>query len=98
MKALYSLGFFLVFTVVLGFTLLNLKPVPVYFYHDFSIDIPLAVALTIELLAGLIIGMVVRFFQVRTLKTEVMRLEKELQRSEERARLLRSTVVSGSSE
>ena len=96
MKILYSLGFFLVFAVALTFTLLNLKPVPVYFFHNFSVEIPLAVALTIELLVGLIIGMTVRAVQVRRLKVEVTRLEKDLKRAEERSRLLRSTVINPS--
>ena len=96
MKILYSLGFLLVFAVALTFTLLNLKPVPVYFFHNFSIEIPLAVALTIELLAGLTIGMTVRAVQVRRLKVEVMRLEKDLERAVERSRLLRSTVINPS--
>ena len=96
MKLLYSLGFFLVFAVALIFTLLNLKPVPVYFFHNFSVEIPLAVALTIELLAGLAIGMTIRAVQVRRLKVDVIRLEKDLERAEERSRLLRSTVINPS--
>jgi len=54
-KILTALGFFGIFIVALIFSVLNFHSVTIHFYL-FSLQMPLVVALTLELFAGIAIG------------------------------------------
>lgn len=60
-KIVTALGFFSIFVVALVFSILNFHPVTVHFYL-FSLQLPLVVALTLELFAGIAIGISAALF------------------------------------
>ncbi len=88
MKIFYLIVFFLIFLVALLFSLLNLHSVDIYFYKDFSISMPLVWALTLELLAGIVIGLAVRTLRIVRLKSEYEKLQQKLIQAEEEIRSL----------
>ena len=90
MKFLYLIVFFLIFVVALLFSLLNWHLVDIYFYKDFSISIPLVLALTLELLVGIVIGFSVRAMRIMKLKSEHAKLQQKLIQAEEEIRSLRA--------
>lgn len=77
-KILYFLVFLIIFLIALMFSLLNLDPVKIYFYKGLGIELPLALVLTLELLAGVVIGYSVRLLRYMRLSSECNRLRKEL--------------------
>ena len=91
MKILYLIAFFLIFVVALLFSLLNWHPVDIYFYKDFSISMPLVLALTLEFLAGIVIGLSARAMRIMKLKSEHEKLEQKLIQAEEEIRSLRTS-------
>lgn len=78
-RLIYLSVFVCIFVVALVFSLLNLDPVRVYFYRSVFIEMPLAAALTLELLVGVGIGYSVRMFRYLKLKSEYAQLERELE-------------------
>ncbi len=82
-KILYVLLFLIIFLVALMFSLLNLDPVKIYFYKGLGVELPLALVLTLELLAGVVIGYSVRFLRYMRLSSECNRLRKELVAAEQ---------------
>jgi len=88
MRILYLSFFFLLFVAALLFSLWNLHPVDIYFYKDFSIAMPLVLALTVELLVGIVIGFSVRAMRSRKLKSEYEKLQQKLIQAEEEIRSL----------
>ncbi|MEE9355375.1 MAG: LapA family protein, partial [Methylococcaceae bacterium] len=63
MKIILILVFLLIALVALVFSLLNFQPVEINLYFT-TISLPLAIALTIELFAGIGIGLLAAFFQI----------------------------------
>ncbi|MGH8498262.1 MAG: lipopolysaccharide assembly protein LapA domain-containing protein [Methylococcales bacterium] len=68
--------------IALVFSLQNLDHVKVYFYRgvgkELAIELPLAWALTLELLAGVVIGISILLIRYLKLKAENARLKKQL--------------------
>lgn len=80
MKIILYLIFSVVFIIALIFSLLNFHLVEIKLGFT-SLSIPLAVALTIELFAGIIIGLLVAFLKIVKLKSDYAQLNKQLNRS-----------------
>lgn len=82
-KILYFALFALIFLIALIFSMQNLDSVKVYFYRgvdkELAVEMPLALLLTIELLAGVVIGYSVRLFRYIKLKAEISKLKRHLQ-------------------
>ncbi|MGR9107638.1 MAG: lipopolysaccharide assembly protein LapA domain-containing protein [Gammaproteobacteria bacterium] len=82
-KMLYVSLFGVIFLIALVFSLQNLDPVKIYFYRgagkEMAVQMPLALVLTLELLAGVIIGYGVQMIRYLKLKTENARLRKQIQ-------------------
>ena len=91
-KFLYFIIFFLIFIVALVFSLLNLDPVTVYFYKGIGIELPLALVLVLELLAGVVIGYSVRLLRYIKLNSECSRLRKQLLNAEREIESLESDL------
>ncbi len=94
MRVIYILMFVFIFIIALLFSLLNLNPVTVYFYKGFGIELPLALVLTLELLAGVLLGLTVRAVQFMLLKAKYNKVKKQLLQAEEK---LNSLIGSGES-
>jgi len=77
MRILSFIIFFLMAFIALGFSLLNYQMVNVSLYLV-EFTIPLAVALSLELVAGVIIGFILCFLQMRGLKLENKNLHQTL--------------------
>ncbi len=77
MKIIIIFSFILVFIIAVIFSVLNLHLVQLNLGFT-SFPIPLTVALTIELIAGIAIGLLVAFFQNAKLKADYKRLKKHL--------------------
>ncbi|MDC9729872.1 MAG: LapA family protein [Methyloprofundus sp.] len=70
MIKIIAIIFFIVIAIgALGFSLLNFQIVDINFY-SMHIQLPLAVALTIELIVGIIIGFFASYTQLVKLKAE----------------------------
>ncbi|MGH8551297.1 MAG: lipopolysaccharide assembly protein LapA domain-containing protein [Methylococcales bacterium] len=82
-KILYFSLFGAIFLIALVFSVQNLDPVKVYFYRgagkELAFEMPLALVLTLELLAGVVIGYSVRMVGYLQLKAENSRLKRLLQ-------------------
>lgn len=91
MKYLTFLVFFVIFVVALLFSIRNLDPVPIDFYY-FKIDLPLALIMTLELLAGVVIGLSVGFARNIRLRAEISKASKKLLVTERELAELRSAV------
>lgn len=78
MMRIIVLAFFLLIAVIaLAFSLLNFHLVEFNLYIT-SIKIPLAVALTIELFAGIFIGFLAAFIHILKLKSQYRVLSKKI--------------------
>jgi len=80
MKIILFVVFSVVFIIALIFSLLNFHLVQINLGFT-SLNLPLAVALTIELFAGVIIGLLVAFLKILKLKSEYAQLDKQLNRA-----------------
>lgn len=80
MKLIILIIFSVIFLIALIFSLLNFQSVQINLGFS-SISLPLAVALTIELFAGIIIGLLVAFFQITRLKSDFAQLNKQLKKN-----------------
>ena len=80
MKIILLTLFSVVFIIALIFSLLNFHLVQINLGFT-SLNLPLAVALTIELFAGVIIGLLVAFLKILKLKSEYAQLDKQLNRA-----------------
>ncbi len=90
-KAIYALVFAVIFLIALAFSMKNLQPVSVNLFIG-KISMPLALALTIELLAGVAIGVAVQIIRVLRLKAENGRLRKQLALAEHELEELHSNA------
>lgn len=77
MKIILVLIFLVITLVALVFSLLNFQPVEINLYFT-TISLPLAIALFIELVAGIGIGLLAAFFQIIKLKSQYSKLNKKL--------------------
>jgi putative membrane protein len=77
MRILLYVGCFIIFVVALVFSVLNFHAVEIHLYVT-TISMPLALALTIELFAGILIGLLASFFYILKLKTRFAELNKKL--------------------
>ncbi len=80
MKIIIIFSFILIFIVAVIFSVINLHLVQINLGFT-SISIPLTVALTIELIAGIAIGFLVAFFQNIKFKADYKKLKKYLKNS-----------------
>lgn len=80
MKLLAIFVFFAVFIVALIFSVLNFQSVEIDLYF-FSISLPLTVALTIELFAGIAIGFLAALMHIVKLKAQYAQLSKKLDKT-----------------
>ena len=71
------------------FSLNNLNPVSINFYYT-HIEIPLALALTLELAAGVVLGLLVGFSRNFRIKSECQKLHKQLALAEQELENLRA--------
>jgi len=83
MKVILLIIFSIVFIIALIFSLLNFHSVQINLGFT-SLTLPLTVALTIELFAGVVIGLLVAFLKIIKLKSEYAQLNKKLTRSSEK--------------
>ncbi len=77
------LAFAFLFFTALVFSTLNLDPVEVNLYFT-SLSIPLALALTVELLAGIFLGYIISFWKIVSLRSQNSKLKKELVQQQKR--------------
>ena len=68
MKILAVIVFLVITIIALIFSLLNFQSVEINLYF-FTVRLPLALALTLELFAGIAIGILVAFMQIIRLKS-----------------------------
>lgn len=90
-KVAYALSFTAIFIVALVFSLKNLQSVSIHLFIG-TVSMPLALALTLELLGGVAIGLAVQFARVLRLKTENGRLRKQLSLAEQEIEALHAQV------
>ncbi len=83
MKILLIFIFSFVFFIALIFSLLNFQLVQINLGFA-SLSLPLTVALTIELFAGIVIGLLVAFFRIVKLKADYSQLNKQLNKSQKK--------------
>lgn len=79
MKFIVLIIFIAVFFVAVVFSVLNFHIVQINLGFT-SISLPLTIALTIELIAGIAIGLLVAFLQILKLKTDYALLNKKLKK------------------
>ncbi len=77
MKIILVLIFSVIALIALVFSLLNFQPVEINLYFT-TVSLPLAIALFIELVAGIGIGLLAAFFQIIKLKSQYSKLNKKL--------------------
>ena len=77
MKFLALIVFIVIFFVALIFSVLNFQPVEINLYVT-TISLPLTIALTIELFAGIAIGFLAAMVHILKLKTQYAQLSKKL--------------------
>lgn len=91
MKIIYFVFFLLIFVIGLLFSLRNLNLVSVDFYYA-RIDLPLALILTLQLIVGVVLGLMVGFgWKIRS-KLECSKLNKKLTSTERALEKLRSSM------
>ncbi len=80
MKFLASIIFIFIFIIALIFSILNFQSVQInlFFTH---ISLPLTVALTIELIAGIVIGFLAALIHILKLKAEYAQLTKKVNKT-----------------
>ena len=81
MKILALIVFSIIFLIALVFSVLNFHPVEMNLYFT-SIQIPLTVVLTLELLAGILIGVLATFIHIIKLKSQYAKLNKKIRKEE----------------
>lgn len=69
--------FFIIAVIALCFSLLNFQTVEISLYFT-SIEMPLAIALTIELFAGIFIGFIAAFIHIMRLKSQFRSLNRQI--------------------
>ena len=77
MKFIVLLLFIAIFVIALIFSVLNFHSVQINLGIT-SISLPLTIALTIELIAGIAIGLFVAFWKIAKLKADYSQLNKKL--------------------
>jgi len=77
MKFIILLLFIAIFVIALIFSVLNFHSVQINLGFT-SFSLPLTIALTIELIAGIVIGLLVAFLQIMKLKADYSQLNKKL--------------------
>jgi len=77
MKFIAILIFVVIFMVALVFSVLNFQLVDINLYF-LTISLPLTVALTIELFAGILIGYLVAMINIIKLKTKYTQLSRKV--------------------
>jgi len=92
MKLVYALVFVVIFLIALLFSYKNLQPVTVHLVLG-TIQLPLALALTVELLVGVALGLAVQFAYVLRLRSACGRLQARLQAAESEIQSLRALVA-----
>ncbi len=80
------LFFILISIVALCFSLLNFQFVDINLYFT-TIQLPLVVALTVELFAGICIGFLVAFINILKLKSDYKYLSRQVEKAKESAEL-----------
>lgn len=80
MRLLALIVFFAVFLIALIFSVLNFQSVEINLYF-FSISLPLTVALTIELFAGIAIGFLAALIHIVKLKAQYVQLSKKVDKT-----------------
>ena len=80
MKLIILIIFSVIFFVALIFQVLNFHLVEINLGFT-SISLPLTIALTIELFAGIVIGLLAALIQIMKLKSDYAQLNKQLKRS-----------------
>lgn len=81
MKFLSIVIFISIFIVALIFSILNFHSVQINLYF-FTISMPLALALTLELLAGIVIGLMVSGINLLKLKSQYAKLVKKIEKDQ----------------
>ena len=80
MKLIILIIFSVIFFVALIFSVLNFHLVEINLGVT-SISLPLTIALTIELFAGIVIGLLAALIQIMRLKADYAQLNKQLKRA-----------------
>ncbi|WP_031433117.1 LapA family protein [Methylomarinum vadi] len=80
MRLLALIVFFAVFIIALIFSVLNFQSVQIDLYF-FTISLPLTVALTIELFAGILIGFLAALMHIVKLKAQYAQLSKKIDKT-----------------
>ena len=76
MKLLATIFFFIIFTIALIFSVLNFQSVQINFFFT-SFSLPLAIALTIELFAGIVIGLLAAAIHILKLQAQYSKIVKQ---------------------
>ena len=79
MKLVILVIFSTIFFIALIFSVLNFHLVEINLGIT-SVSLPLTVVLTLELFAGIVIGLLAAFFQIIRLKSDYAQLNKKLER------------------
>lgn len=77
MKLIILIIFLVIFVIALIFSVLNFHSVQINLGFT-SISLPLTIALTIELFAGIVIGLLAALIQILRLKSDYAQLNKQL--------------------
>ncbi len=85
MKFIAILIFVVIFMVALVFSVLNFQFVDINLYF-LTISLPLTVALTIELFAGILIGYLVAMINIIKLKTKYTQLSRKVSKDSQISR------------
>lgn len=80
MKLIILIIFSVIFFIALIFSVLNFHLVEINLGFT-SISLPLTIALTIELFAGIVIGLLAALIQIMKLKSDYAQLNKQLKRT-----------------
>jgi uncharacterized integral membrane protein len=80
MKLIVLIIFSVIFFIALIFSVLNFHSVQINLGFT-TISLPLTIALTIELFAGIGIGLLAALFQIMRLKSDYAQLDKQLKRA-----------------
>ena len=78
MRIIMVFFFALIAIIALVFSLLNFQTVAINFYVT-TVQMPLALALTIELLAGVFIGFLAAFMHIMKLKSQYKSLNRQFE-------------------
>ncbi len=81
MRILTTALFIVIFFVALIFSVLNFQTVEIDLYF-FTLSLPLTIALTIELFAGILIGYLVALVNMMKLKAQYSQLSRKLAKEE----------------